>query len=128
MRTIKPLEAAMLRRRCDPGSFAFATTAELEDLTEIIGQARAVEAVRFGIGMRREGYNLFVLGPPGIGKHSLVRQFLEQEVVTKAPPPDWCYVNNFIDDARPVLLELPAGRGNLLRDDMQHLVDDLKNA
>ncbi len=68
MSAIKPLQPAMLRRHCDPESFSFETTAELEELTEIVGQARAVEAVRFGIDIRREGYNLFVLGPPGGAK------------------------------------------------------------
>jgi hypothetical protein len=79
MSPVKPLEPARLRRCCNPETFTFETTAELEELTEIIGQARGVEAVRFGMDMRQEGYNLFVLGPPAIGKHALVRQFLEQE-------------------------------------------------
>jgi lon-related putative ATP-dependent protease len=127
MSAIKPLEAAVLRRRCEPESFDFTTTAELEALTDIIGQARAVEAVRFGIGMRREGYNLFVLGPPGIGKHSLVRQFLEQEVITKPTPPDWCYVNNFGQPYKPRALRLPPGQGIALRQEMSQLVEELRS-
>ena len=109
MSPVKPLEPARLRRCCDPEMFTFETTAELEDLTELIGQARAVEAVRFGIGMRQEGYNLFVLGPPGIGKHALVRQFLEQEASTKPTPAGWCYVNNFEQSYKPRALRLPPG-------------------
>ncbi|MCK6627623.1 MAG: AAA family ATPase [Anaerolineae bacterium] len=127
MNTVKPLEPALLRRRCDPESFGFETTAELEDLTEIIGQTRAVEAVRFGIGMRQEGYNLFVLGPPGIGKHSLVQQFLEQEVVSKPPPADWCYVNNFEQPHKPRTLRLPPGQGLRLRQEMGQLVEALRS-
>ena len=50
---------------CDITRFKFTTTADLDELDEIIGQERALAAVRFGIGMRREGYNLYVLGPPG---------------------------------------------------------------
>lgn len=126
MSAIKPLEPAMLRRRCDPESFSFETTAELEELTEIVGQARAVEAVRFGIDIRREGYNLFVLGPPGIGKHSLVRQFLEQEVGAKPTPADWCYVNNFEQPYKPHALRLPPGQGQTLRQDMNQLVEELR--
>jgi lon-related putative ATP-dependent protease len=126
MSAIKPLEPAMLRRHCDPESFSFETTAELEELTEIVGQARAVEAVRFGIDIRREGYNLFVLGPPGIGKHSLVRQFLEQEVGAKPTPADWCYVNNFEQPYKPHVLRLPPGRGQTLRQEMSQLVEELR--
>jgi lon-related putative ATP-dependent protease len=126
MSTIKPLKPAMLCRRCDPESFTFDTTAELEDLTEIIGQTRAIKAVQFGIGTRREGYNLFVLGPPGIGKHSLVRQFLAQEVVTKPTPPDWCYVNNFEQPYKPRALCLPSGQGLMLHQEMSQLVEELR--
>ena len=66
------LDAAMLYARCDPAGFGFETTAELEDLEGAIGQARAVDAVRFGVEVGREGYNVFALGPPGTGKRTLV--------------------------------------------------------
>ena len=69
----KPLPRAALVRRTDPAGFAFKTTDELAPLEEIFGQARAVEAVCFGIGIRQEGYNLFALGPTGMGKHKIVR-------------------------------------------------------
>ena len=74
-----PLDWQQLRHHCDPDQFTFQTTADLEDLSEIIGQARAMDAVRFGSGIRHEGYNLFVLGPSGMGKRSLVRQLLEEK-------------------------------------------------
>ena len=70
MAAISPLPADALYRRCDPAKFSFATTDELESLDDILGQARAVEAVTFGIGMRRQGYNLFLLGPAGVGKQT----------------------------------------------------------
>lgn len=47
------LDAAMLYARCDPAGFGFETTAELEDLEGAIGQARAVNAVRFGVEVGR---------------------------------------------------------------------------
>ncbi len=126
MDTIKPLEPAMLCRHCDPASFTFETTAELEDLHDIIGQPRAIEAVQFGIGMRHEGYNLFVLGPPGIGKHALVRQFLGQEAVAKSTPDDWCYVNNFEQPYKPRVLRLPPGQGLGLCQDMNRMMEELQ--
>lgn len=86
MSSTKPLDAEALYHRCDPQQLTFESTAELEDLTESIGQARAVDAVRFGIGIRREGYNLFSLGPTGIGKHYLVRHFLEQQAAGEPSP------------------------------------------
>ncbi len=120
-----PLPAEALYHRFDPDHFDFETTADLPDLTEFIGQARAVESVRFGVGIRRKGYNLFVMGPPGSGKHSLVHQYLEQRAAGEPVPPDWVYVNNFDHPHKPMALRLPAGTGCLLRQDVARFIDEL---
>lgn len=124
----QPLTLDQLPRCCAEAEFEFTTTDDLQPLTEIIGQDRAIEAIRFGLGMPHQGYNLFVLGPAGVGKFTAINQYLSDAARQGPLPDDWCYVNNFDDDSKPILLALPAGRGGLLRDDMQHLVDDLKNA
>jgi lon-related putative ATP-dependent protease len=128
MSPVKPLEPAELYRRCDPTQFTFETTAELEDLAEVIGQPRAVEAVRFGVGIRRDGFNLFVLGPEGTGKYDVVHHYLERQAATQPPPADWCYVNNFQEPRKPRSLRLPAGGGVKLRRDMEHLIEELRTA
>ncbi|MGE0371315.1 MAG: Lon protease family protein [Gammaproteobacteria bacterium] len=127
MDRLKELAPEALYARCDPAQFGFETTAELSG-GGIIGQERAMEALQFGVGIRREGYNLFVLGPPGIGKYSVVRHYLESSAGTAPPPPDWCYLHNFERPDRPRAVRLPAGRGQALRKDMEQLVDDLRNA
>jgi len=86
MTTPTPLDPQLLHHFCDPEQFQFRTTADLEDLTEIVGQARAMDALRFGARIRHEGYNLFVLGPPGMGKRSAVRQFLERKASEELQP------------------------------------------
>ena len=123
-----PLKPEALYLRCDQSQFTFETTAELESLTETTGQPRAVEAVRFGIGIRREGYNLYALGPSGLGKHAVVRQFLEQRAAGEPTPSDWCYVNNFAEPSKPRHLRLPPGHGIRLRRDVQQLVEELRAA
>ena len=128
MEGIKPLKAESLCYHCDTEQFEFETTADLEDLTEIVGQPRAVEAVRFGVGMEREGYNIFALGPAGTGKHSLVRQFFEGRAAGKPIPEDWCYVNNFEESHRSRALRLPPGKGVAFRQDMERLVEELGNS
>ena len=122
------LPVDVLRRRCDPEGFAFATTAELVDVPGIIGQERAEEAVRFAIGIRRYGYNLFALGPSGMGKHGFVRTFLERRAAEQPPPPDRVYVHNFEDARRPRVLALPPGQAPRLRDDMERLLEELRAA
>ena len=109
MSEARPLPPSALCRRCDPGSFAFGTTADLADVPGIIGQERAEEAVRFAIGIRRYGYNLYALGTSGMGKHGFVRAFLEQRAASEKAPSDWAYVHDFADPRRPRALRLPPG-------------------
>lgn len=122
------LSAAMLSARCDPARFGFETTAELEDLEDPIGQSRAVDAVRLGVEIQREGYNIFVLGPPGMGKRTLVRRFVEERAAAEPAPSDWAYVNNFERPNKPRLLRLPPNTGVRLRRDMERLAEELRPA
>ncbi|MCB0219769.1 MAG: AAA family ATPase [Chrysiogenetes bacterium] len=122
------LSAKELRRAFDPARFSFKTTKELKPLEEIVGQDRAVAAIRFGIGIEKKGYNLFAMGPQQTGKYQVIRQFLEQAAQKEATPNDWCYVNNFADDKKPEALELPAGKAVTLRDRMSAFIEELKVA
>ncbi|MFQ5959047.1 MAG: Lon protease family protein, partial [Alphaproteobacteria bacterium] len=83
---------------------------------------------RFGIGMARDGYNLFALGPTGLRKHTVVRRILEGKGAQEPVPDDLCYVNNVADPQKPRALRLPVGTAAKLRDDMAHLVQDLRAA
>src|SRR5436305_14721529 len=96
------LAAAALYQRCDPSQFDFATTADLADLAETLGQPRAVEAIQFGVGIEQNGYNIFAVGLLGTGRHSLVRRAFEQKAATEPTPPDLCYVNNFDQPYKPL--------------------------
>ena len=87
-----------------------------------------MEAVKFSIGIQRNGFNVFALGPSGTGKRTLVSELLRQKAATELTPPDWCYVNNFADPHRPRRLMLPAGRGRSLKEAMERLVADLQVA
>jgi lon-related putative ATP-dependent protease len=107
---------------------AFADTRELADLDVAIGQDRALDALEFGVGMRDHGYNLFVLGRPGSQRRSIAEDFLRREATKLGAPSDWCYLNNFADERKPVAVQLPAGRGGALKRDMSGLVTELKTA
>ena len=124
----KALTPEQLYTVCDLGPSEFATTEELPAFDGILGQERAIEAIQFGVGIKQEGYNLFVLGPSGVGKHSLIRQYLTQQSKLAQPPFDWVYVANFNDAQKPRAIALPAGRGVELKQDMQQLIDDLRSA
>ena len=120
------LAAHRLRQRCDLSAAGFATTADLQEPDGIYGQERAIEAIRFGIGMRAEGYNLFAMGPDGHGRHTTVRRLLAERAAADATPADWCYVFNFATPHKPTMLSVPPGRALQLQEDMRRLVEDLQ--
>lgn len=128
MPQIPPLDTPLLLRRCDPALLDFATTAELTDSADIVGQSRALDAVSFGIDIKQPGFNLFVLGEPGSGRHAAVRRLLEAKAAGEPAPSDWCYVNNYSDPNKPRLLRVPPGRGGQLKHDMQQFVAELAKA
>ena len=102
------------------------TTAEIEPQEEIIGQDRAVKAIRRGLAMKNYGYNVYVAGTNGTGRTATVLKLLE-EFNTEGPiPPDLCYVNNFKDPDQPRLLTFEAGQGMSFRQRIDDLIGSLK--
>jgi lon-related putative ATP-dependent protease len=124
----RELAPEQLYRRCELSRLDFRTTQELDDLPLALGQRRAIAAIRFGIGMERDGYNLFAMGPEGVGRHTVVRRHLEQEAARRETPADWCYVFNFETPHKPRALRLPPGEAVRLREAMARLVEDLRAA
>src|SRR5690242_1305097 len=94
--------ASMLSPIVDPERLGFDDTSELESLTETVGQERAVEALEFGLQMKSAGFNIYVSGPVGTGKGTLVRQMVKRLAQSTPAPSDWCYVNNFQEMAQAV--------------------------
>ncbi|MCF6156996.1 MAG: ATP-binding protein [wastewater metagenome] len=115
-----------LRRKFDPEDLGIEDTSELEHLKGIIGQKRAVNALQFGLKVKGIGFNIFVAGPPGVGKIASVKSFVEDMAKEKTVPPDWCYVNNFEDSYNPRAIKLPAGKGCEFREDMNALFDHVQ--
>ena len=124
MQIPEPLAPDRLYTKCDPEDLP--PPGEADEVSDDLGQERALDAVRFGIGIRRHGYNIFVHGPPGTGKYPLVRRQIEQAASEMPPPPDWCYVQNFQENHKPRALRLPAGRGCRLRGGMETLIRELR--
>lgn len=122
------LSPEALYTTCDPAALAFPSTAELSELDPVLIHPRAMAALHLGLDMPYGGYNLFVLGEAGSGRHAIVTQQLKQESRHGAPPADWCYVLDFADPTRARLLKLPCGRGAQLSNEMQAFVDEMTTA
>ncbi len=120
------LSPQQLYRHCPIEAFDFKTTDELEPLAEPLGQQRVLAALDFGLNVAQEGFNIFLLGNPGVGKRDLLENLLQDQRSTqRAEVDDWCYVNNFDFPDKPIALRLPRGMGIQLRDDMAAAVEDL---
>lgn len=117
-----------LRRPCDPRDIPFEDTSKAEAVPGMVGQDRAAEALRFGSEIRHAGYNPFVAGPPGVGKQSLLAEYLDERAGDQPTPSDWCYAHNFDDSMRPLAFELPPGRGAPFQRDLARAVQELRDA
>lgn len=126
MKSIKELSTSEVYRLCNLNQFGFKTTEGLAGCEDFIGQERAVNAIYFGLGMEYRGYNLYLAGPPGVGKTSAIKAILSKIAKDKPTPSDWCYVYNFHDPNVPRAISLPRGMGKEFKKDMEDLLEDLR--
>lgn len=126
-RKSKELAAKDLRLYVDPNALEVSFSKELCPVAHgVVGQERAIEAIRFGVGMVDPEYNIFVAGTTDTGVTYMARAFLEEEAMKQAAPPDWCYVYNFKEPDKPTALEMPVGRAKVLKAGMDALIEALK--
>jgi lon-related putative ATP-dependent protease len=121
----EPLSPETLYRVCDTDLLPFRTTETLESFSGFFGQERALEAMSFGVGMRRPGYNLFVMGVPHTGRFSFAIENLKGLAKKEKKPSDWCYLNNLNDSRYPIAIELQAGKAVQLRRDNRRLIETI---
>jgi lon-related putative ATP-dependent protease len=117
-----------LRKICEAKFIRCETTEDLVPTSEIIGQERAVRALKFGLGIKDHGFNIYVAGYPGTGRKTAVKNFVEEVARDKPVPPDWCYVNNFSNQYEPKAIRLPPGKGKEFRDDVKNLIENIRTA
>jgi lon-related putative ATP-dependent protease len=115
-----------LRCLCDLSMFDFETTADIAPLDQVIGQERAVRAITFGLEIKSAGYHIFVTGPEGTGKTTIVQEIVRKAARNLPTPPDWCMVNNFKDEYRPRALPITPGQAGRFAKSLNRLISDLK--
>ncbi|MFN8548003.1 MAG: AAA family ATPase [Candidatus Eisenbacteria bacterium] len=120
------LNVQELRWSCDPAQFSFETVEELPATQGIIGQDRAIEAIRLGVTIRSKGHNVYVAGPAGSGRATSVRHLLQTLDTGRGAPPDLIYVHNWKEPDHPLSLLLPNGLGRRFAREMEELVSALR--
>jgi len=118
-----------LRWSCTQDAKTICGTDDSEATGEIIGQERAIDAIKLGLNVEQPGYNVFVVGYAGTGRSTAIQKMLEELGLEKGEPPeDICYVNNFKDPDSPRGLFFPAGVGAKFRDEMKKAIDSLQES
>jgi predicted ATP-dependent protease len=115
-----------LHRICDPSSLGFSTTEEVAPLAVALGQREAMQALAFGVSVASTGYNIFALGRAGSGRKTFIQQELRARAQKERAPSSWCYGFNFKNPRHPKAMELPAGKGELLRARLDALIAELQ--
>jgi len=125
---IPELISKELYRKCDPQQLGFETTAEIDEEVNIVGQERASSAINLGMNISHPGYNIFVLGPTGMGKREIIQNFFKEKAANDTTPPDWIYVYDFNTPDQPEAIELPPGKGSGYAKDIDGLIEEMQTA
>ncbi len=97
-----------LRWTCNLGCLKFETTDEIPLTNQVFGQSTAYEALKFGIECFARKQNVYVRGPRGSGRMTMVRHLLDDLAPECDTKRDYCYVHNFGRPDHPRLITLPA--------------------
>lgn len=123
---IKPLKPSELRWTCPEDIFQLDKNGKVVTSNKIVGQDRAVKAVKLGLEIENSGYNMFVTGVSGSGRETTVKRILDQIDITTDDLTDLCYVYNFEDSTRPRALAFPAGEGEKFKEEVELCVELLQ--
>lgn len=124
--TPTPLRPEQLHWICDQSQFPFQSTMEIPPLVGIIGQDRAMDAIRLGAEITSSGYNIFVSGALGSGRLATVQQIIREIKRSSELIKDYCYVHNFNFPDEPHLLIFPKGNGKLFQTAMNDAISLLR--
>lgn len=86
---------------------------------------RAKEAIEFGLKMRDKHFHVYVIGENRSGCDSATVDYLNEYVKKLPPPSDWVYVNNFLENHKPIPFKLPAGTGIFLKNQTIELLQSI---
>lgn len=115
-----------LKNKCDKSIFPYDTTEDWDVDRELIGQERAMEALKYGLSMKRKGYNIFVSGATGTGRNSYSYLVAKEYAKKKNKPNDWLYVYNFDKPNCPKAISLGAGEGAKFKSSFENAIKDIE--
>ncbi len=96
------------------------------ELPDIIGQPRAIRALKMGTEIRARGYNIFVTGNSGTGRTTSIKKILSQYDGGTLALKDIVFVYNFLEPDYPRVLYLDKGQGRSFKHAIHQLVENMK--
>ena len=125
MKKIKELKSSSLNNTFNVDSLQFTTTDEIEPFNGIIGQERALEAIKSAMQIPQKGFNLYIAGTLGIGKTAYALSVVNSLSEKLPVPQDYCYINNFENPNEPVAVCLAPGEGMEFKQDMNRFINSI---
>ena len=127
MKKFKELNSKDLKNECNIDEFNFKKTSELEPFKGIIGQERAMRAIKTAMQIPQKGFNLYLCGNIGIGKTAYALSVVNNLAQTQPVPNDICYIYNFENPNEPISIILEPGMGLEFKRDMNRFISSLLN-
>lgn len=124
---VTPLKPEELKWKCPSEALDFETTADITPTGEIVGQERAIRALKLGLEIPSIGYNIFVTGISGTGRETTIKNILNSIDTSTDDLRDIMYVRNMEDPRTPVVLTFPAGDGIRFEEALEECVQLLKS-
>lgn len=125
MKKVKELKYTDLRNDFDSSTLNFKDTSEIEPFNGIIGQERALEAIKSAMQIPQKGFNLYVSGNVGIGKTAYALSVVNKLSQKQPIPKDYCYIHNFDNPNEPTAVCLEPGMGSEFKQDMNRFITSL---
>jgi predicted ATP-dependent protease len=119
---IAELDADALHARVPVDPIELLRASQALEAGELLGQQRALDAIRLAIGVDAPGYNVFISGLRTRNERDSALRLLDEKAAAMPTPGDWVYVNNFRSPEAPVAIYLKAGQGRELSQHMHDLV------
>lgn len=125
MKKIKELKSVNLNNTFNVDNLKFTTTDEVEPFNGIIGQERALEAIKSAMQIPQKGFNLYIAGTLGIGKTAYALSVVNSLSEKMPVPHDYCYINNFENPNEPIAVCLAPGEGMEFKQDMNRFINSI---
>ena len=127
MNRVNELNWNELNHSYQPSDFSFRTTEEVDSNSELLDQEECLAAIRRGLSIESEGYNLYISGVVNQKVEMAIRHEVEKQASLREESKIWGYIYNFSEPEEPKAIQLEREDALALKLDLQELRAFLAN-